>query len=230
MKRYFILFLVILLLYVVYILYNEYYESISPIDLCSKMYDREKIYEFDNLLTRDECNQIIEMAKPNLAKSTVMSKEVIHPGRTSSHVFLSTTNDLLRKIDNIVYSYLKIPIENYETLQVVNYKPTQKYDAHYDTCDPNDKICIDDTKRMGSLRYATFIIYLNDNFTGGETEFPKKNIKTIPKIGRGVLFFNLNDNNTNRRLNSFHAGLPPTTGEKWMSNKWIRLKKITDNI
>ena len=95
-----------------------------------------------------------------------------------------------------------------------------------DACDPDEEICKEDIKNMGSLRYATFIIYLNDNFTGGETEFPKHNFKAKPKIGKGVLFFNLNDNNTYRRDNSFHGGLPPIVGEKWMCNKWIRLKPI----
>ena len=76
------------------------------------------------------------------------------------------------------------------------------------------------------MQHLSFIGLLNDNFTGGETDFPYKNMKAKPKIGKGVLFFNLNDDNTNRRHNSFHAGLPPTTGEKWMSNKWIRLKNI----
>ena len=40
------------------------------------------------------------------------------------------------------------------------------------------------------------------------------------------LFFNLNDDNTDIRYNSFHGGLPPNVGEKWMCNKWIRLKPI----
>ena len=77
------------------------------------------------------------------------------------------------------------------------------------------------------MLYATFIFYLNDNFTGGETDFPKRNISTKPKRGKGVLFFNLNDDNTDRRDKSFHAGLPPNTGEKWMCNKWIRMNPHT---
>ena len=198
----------------------------NSIDRCSARYNRDKVYEFDNLLTVDECNMIIDMAKPNIKKSTVLSKNPNHPGRTSSHIFLKTNNNLLEKIDNIVYSYLKIPIEHYEDLQVVNYKSTQKYVAHYDACDPSDEICKNDIETIGSLRYATFIIYLNDNFTGGETEFPKHNFKAKPKIGKAVLFFNLNNDNTNRRDNSFHGGLPPIIGEKWMCNKWIRLKPI----
>ena len=199
--------------------------NLSPIDRCSLKYDRDRIYEFDNLLTENECNQIIEMAKPKITKSPVLSKEKFHPGRTSSHVFLSSDIPLLQKIDNIVYSYLGIPIENYENLQVVNYKSTEKYDAHYDACDPSEEICQDDIKNRGGLRYATFIFYLNDNFSGGETDFPKRNFKTQPKIGKAVLFFNLNDDNTGRRDKAFHAGLPPNTGEKWMSNKWIRMEQ-----
>ena len=204
---------------------NINYTNLSPIDRCSLKYDRDRVYEFDNLLTENECNQIIEMAKPKITKSPVLSKEKFHPGRTSSHVFLSSDIPLLQKIDNIVYSYLGIPIENYENLQVVNYKSTEKYDAHYDACDPSEEICQDDIKNRGGLRYATFIFYLNDNFSGGETDFPKRNFKAQPKIGKGVLFFNLNDENTGRRDKAFHAGLPPTTGEKWMSNKWIRMEQ-----
>ena len=226
MYIYLIIFLIIVFSYFIYTYYTNYLKYINPIDRCSQKFNRDKIYEFDNLLTNKECEQIIEMAKPNISKSTVMSKEGTHPGRTSSHIFLKPNNDLLKKIDQIVYSYLQIPVENYEELQVVNYKSTQKYDAHYDACDPSDQICKDDIARLGSLRYATFIIYLNDDFTGGETEFPKHNFKASPKIGKCVLFFNLNDDNTNRRDNSFHGGLPPITGEKWMCNKWIRLKPI----
>ena len=206
---------------------NNYTNDLSPIDRCSLKYDREKVYEFDNILSQNECNMIIEMAKPKISKSAVLSKERFHPGRTSSHVFLSSNHPLLQKIDSIVYSYLEIPIENYENLQVVNYKSTEKYDAHYDACDRSEEICQNDINTRGGLRYATFIFYLNDNFTGGETDFPKRNISTKPKRGKGVLFFNLNDDNTDRRDKSFHAGLPPNTGEKWMCNKWIRMNPHT---
>tara|TARA_B100001094_G_scaffold3232_1_gene2895 strand:- start:8798 stop:9499 length:702 start_codon:yes stop_codon:yes gene_type:complete len=206
---------------------NIDYTNLSPIDRCSLKYDRDRVYEFDNLLTESECNQIIEIAKPKITKSAVLSREKFHPGRTSSHVFLPSNIPLLQKIDNMVYGYLGIPIENYENLQVVNYKSTEKYDAHYDACDPSEEICQDDIKNRGGLRYATFIIYLNDNFTGGETDFPKRNFKAQPKIGKAVLFFNLNDDNTGRRDKSFHAGLPPNTGEKWMCNKWIRMNPHT---
>ena len=202
--------------------------SDNYIDLCSSRFDREQIYEFDNLLTDEDCEQIINMARPRLNRSTVLNESGYDDSRTSTNTFLPSTTAITEKIDKLVYDILKIPIENYEQLQVVNYKPGQFYKAHYDACD-NKPVCIKDTENMGSLRYATFLLYLNDDLEGGETEFPYKNMKVKPKKGKGVLFFNLNDDNTGRRYNSFHGGTPPTSGEKWMCNKWIRLKPIKSN-
>ena len=223
MNKYLLVTLLFILVVLIYMLYKNLTRNILDI------YDREKIYEFDDLLNHQECNRIIELAKPHLEKSTVLSDNKIHYARTSSQVFLKSTNDLLKKIDQIVSSYLNIPPSHFEELQVVNYKSTQKYDAHYDACNPSETICINDIETFGSLRFATFIIYLNDNFTGGETEFPRHNFKATPKTGKAILFFNLNDDNTDQRVNSLHGGLPPTTGEKWMCNKWIRLKPLNKN-
>ena len=91
MNRY----LLILLLFILIVLIYLYYRNVTYDILQS--YDRERIYEFDDLLSPQECNRIIEMARPRLQKSTVLSKEMTHPGRTSSHVFLPATNDLLKK-------------------------------------------------------------------------------------------------------------------------------------
>ena len=70
--------------------------NLNSIDRCSITYNRDKVYEFDNILTVDECNKIIDMASPNVKKSTVLSTTPNHPSRTSSHVFLKTNNDLSR--------------------------------------------------------------------------------------------------------------------------------------
>ena len=235
--------IIIVLLFLLYSYFNKNkYDNYIPdkydnyisdkydiyIDLCSSRFDREQIYEFDNLLTDEDCDQIINMARPKLTKSGVLNDSGFDDSRTSTNTFLPSNTAVTEKIDKLVYDILKIPIENYEELQVVNYKPGQQYKAHYDACD-NEPICIKDTERMGSLRYATFLLYLNDDLEGGETEFPYKNMKVKPKKGKGVLFFNLNDDNTERRYNSFHGGTPPTSGEKWMCNKWIRLKPIKSN-
>ena len=112
--------------------------NLSPIDRCSLKYDRERVYEFDDLLNTSECNQIIEMARPKVTKSAVLSAEKFHPGRTSSHVFLPSNIPLLQKIDNIVYGYLGIPIENYENLQENNAAARRRtLDQYYENITKN---------------------------------------------------------------------------------------------
>tara|TARA_B100001123_G_C15339880_1_gene1034384 strand:+ start:979 stop:1764 length:786 start_codon:yes stop_codon:yes gene_type:complete len=207
------------------IMYPNIHKSIID---CSQKFDLERLYEYDNFISDELCDKIIELSKPLIERSSVLDKDnPIDTNRTSSNTFLKI-NDNIKIIDKRINNLLGIPIEFYEDLQVVNYKPGQLYKAHYDACGKNDDYCKEVFDKLGknNNRYATFIIYLNDNMTGGETEFPKKNIEVKPKKGKAVLFFNLNDDYTDVRENSFHGGKPPTTGEKWMCNKWVRLNEL----
>ena len=210
------------------IMYPNIHKSIID---CSQKFDLERLYEYDNFISDELCDKIIELANPLVKRSSVLDKnKPIDSQRTSSNTFLNSNlnkNKDVQIIDKKINELLGIPIEFYEELQVANYKPGQLYNPHYDACKKNDDYCKEVFNKLGgNNRYATFIIYLNDNFTGGETEFPKKNIDVKPKKGKAVLFFNLNDNYTDIRENSFHGGKPPITGEKWMCNKWIRLDKV----
>lgn len=51
-------------------------------------------------------------------------------------------------------------------------------------------------------------------------------LKIRPKRGKAALFFNLESDGVTARKDSLHAGLPPTSGEKWLCNKWIRTGSI----
>ena len=220
--------LLIITTIILYVLYNIYdYYLLHDIYSCLNNFDSDKIYEYPNFLSDIECDKIIELSKKGLKRSNVItdeSKEIVSNVRTSSNTFLNNKMDpVLNDINNKIQSLTGIKSKKYEDLQIVNYKPEQLYEAHWDACDPfHDKRCINDTKR-GGLRFATFIIYLNDDFEEGETEFPLVNKKVKPEKGKAVLFFNLNDDLLKRKENSKHAGLPPKNGEKWMCNKWIRL-------
>ena len=210
------------------IMYPNIHKSITD---CSQKFDLERLYEYDNFISDELCDKIIELAKPLIRRSTVLDEnQPLDNQRTSSNTFLNPNlnkNKDVQIIDKKINELLGIPIEFYEELQVANYKPGQLYNPHYDACKKNDDYCKEVFNKLGgNNRYATFIIYLNDDFKGGETEFPKKNIDVKPKKGKAVLFFDLNDDYTDVRENSFHGGKPPITGEKWMCNKWIRLNQL----
>jgi len=202
----------------------------KEIENCIKKFDTNQIYEFPNMLSNSECDKIIELSRDKVKRSTVIGqskKNDISNVRTSRNTFLSNHIDpLMETIDNRIQNIIGINPENYEDLQVVHYEPGQFYKAHWDACDPiKDPRCTEDFKK-GGFRFATFLLYLNDDMEGGETEFPLIGKRIKPEKGKGVLFFNLEEDLSGRKELSKHAGLPPTKGEKWMCNKWIRVNKF----
>jgi prolyl 4-hydroxylase len=75
-------------------------------------------------------------------------------------------------------------------------------------------------------RIYTYLIYLNDDYEGGETAFPKLNIAVKPKKGKCVVFQNTLPQPDGRiPLEALHGGNPVTSGNKWICNKWIRVNK-----
>ena len=223
----------LLILFFIYKIFFDKNQAIAPpedIKQCLQRFNSGEIYEYPNLLSNEECDKIIELSRNKVQRSTVIGdskKNDISEVRTSKNTFLNNSIDpLMKSIDDRIEKIIGISPEKYEDLQVVHYQPGQFYKAHWDACDPKqDTRCVEDYKK-GGLRFATFIIYLNDDMEGGETEFPLMNRKVSPEKGKGVLFFDLEDNLTERRELSKHAGLPPTSGEKWMCNKLIRLNKF----
>lgn len=72
-------------------------------------------------------------------------------------------------------------------------------------------------------RILTFLLYLNDDFEGGETEFPLAGIRHKGKKGDALFFWNVHpDGRLDRQ--TLHAGLPPGIGEKWLLSQWVRNK------
>jgi prolyl 4-hydroxylase len=112
-------------------------------------------------------------------------------------------------------------MENAEPLQVVKYEPGGYYNEHHDACCDDDSKC-DAFIQNGGQRVLTVLIYLNDSFEGGATEFPelKKMIKP-PKYGC-VIFHPLADNTNQCHPLALHRGMPVTSGTKYICNVWIR--------
>ena len=69
------------------------------------------------------------------------------------------------------------------------------------------------------------MIYLNDDFEGGETHFPSLNLVVKPKKGKLVIWDNVNEDGS-LDFNSLHAGLPVKKGFKYIAVIWIRENKF----
>ncbi|MBP2239818.1 prolyl 4-hydroxylase [Cytobacillus eiseniae] len=187
--------------------------------------DKPYITYLDNVLSTDECDQLIQLSKDRLQPSEIIDpvtgdKKSV-PGRTSKGAYyrLNETN-LITTIERRIMEITDHPIENGEGLQVLNYDIGEEYKAHFDYFPTNQ---IDMTK--GGQRVATFLIYLNDVEAGGETIFSKVGLSIVPKKGTAVYFHYGNNHGQVDRL-SLHSSIPVQEGEKWVSTKWIRQEMI----
>ncbi|MDB5465313.1 MAG: hypothetical protein JWQ46_75 [Phenylobacterium sp.] len=107
-----------------------------------------------------------------------------------------------------------------ETVQILHYAPGQQFERHYDFLDTAIAGYAQDVAARGQ-RVATFLIYLNDGYEGGETDFPIVGLSFKGATGDALMFANVDlEGAPDRR--TLHAGLPPTSGEKWLLSQWVR--------
>jgi prolyl 4-hydroxylase len=210
--------------------------SLSPrqIDAGDRMVDviaslnQPRVVVLGNLLSADECDALIESARPQLARSlTVATKtggEELNPDRTSSGTFFARgqTPEVAR-IEARIARLLHWPVENGEGLQVLHYRPGAEYKPHYDYFDPDEPGTPTILKR-GGQRLATLVMYLSEPARGGGTTFPDAGLEVAPVRGNAV-FFNYDRPHPSTR--TLHGGAPVIEGEKWVATKWLREREFT---
>ncbi|XP_057953381.1 probable prolyl 4-hydroxylase 10 [Malania oleifera] len=199
-----------------------------------------RAFVYHNFLSKDECEYLINLAKPHMHKSTVVDsatgKSKDSRVRTSSGTFLTRGRDnIIRRIEKRIADFAFIPVENGEGLQILHYEVGQKYEPHYD-------YFLDEfNTKNGGQRIATVLMYLSDVEEGGETVFPaaKGNFSSVPwwnelsecgkgglsvkpKMGDALLFWSMKPDAT-LDPSSLHGGCPVIRGNKWSSTKWMRI-------
>jgi prolyl 4-hydroxylase len=107
--------------------------------------------------------------------------------------------------------------------QVAHYTAGGKFNAHYDACNSDNAYC-DKMNRHAGQRRATLLVYLNDDFDGGQTVFPHIGKTVTPKKGMGILFWNTTAETDAIIPESMHKGNPVVRGEKWICTKWSHAK------
>ncbi|KAK8354013.1 hypothetical protein V6Z12_A05G195800 [Gossypium hirsutum] len=118
-----------------------------------------RAFLYHNFLSREECEYLINLAKPYMKKSTVVDSKTGQSKdsrvRTSSGMFLRRGQDkIIMDIEKRIADYTFIPVENGEGLQVLHYEVEQKYDAHFD-------YFLDEfNTKNGGQRMATVLMYL----------------------------------------------------------------------
>ena len=186
-----------------------------------------RVVVFGGLLSDEECEQLIGLATPRLARSlTVATKtggEEVNEDRTSNGMFFQRgENELVRRIEQRIARLVNWPEENGEGLQILQYGPGAEYKPHYDYFDPAEP-GTPTILRRGGQRVATVIMYLGEPEKGGGTVFPDVQLEVAPKRGNAVFFSYDRPHPSTRTL---HGGAPVLEGMKWIATKWLRERRF----
>ncbi|MEO8656681.1 MAG: 2OG-Fe(II) oxygenase [Ramlibacter sp.] len=186
-----------------------------------------RVVVFGGLLSDQECEALIEMAKPRLARSLTVDTdtggEEVNADRTSNGMFFRRAeNELVRRIESRIARLVNWPEENGEGLQILRYRPGAEYKPHYDYFDPAQPGTPSILQR-GGQRVGTLVMYLAEPEKGGGTTFPDVHLEIAPKRGNAVFFTYERPHPSTRTL---HGGSPVLAGEKWIATKWLRERRF----
>jgi prolyl 4-hydroxylase len=180
--------------------------------------DFPEVRLFPALFTPAECAYLIDTATPSLRPSFVVDpytgQQIPNPVRTSSGTAFPFVdeNPAIHALNRRLAAASSTDVRAGEPLQVLSYAPGQQYRQHSDALPgvaPNQQ------------RVLTFLVYLNEDYEGGETALPAAGIQVRGRLGDGLLFRNASaDGVPDPR--AIHAGLPVSRGVKLIASRWIR--------
>ena len=171
------------------------------------------------------CDYLVGLAAPLMQRAEVNDVSEgsrVHQMRTNWQTRFGITNtDVIgvlaaRRVAELAGE----PFENQEDTMILRYRPGEAYEEHFDFVDPRVPAFAHELATQGQ-RIATVLIYLNDGYSGGETNFPKVGWRVRGGQGDALAFRSVTANGE-PDLRTLHAGLPPRDGEKWILSKWIR--------
>lgn len=194
--------------------------SKNELGFCSADAPYTKPVVYDNLMTPEESDYVLEKAKADFSESTILSG-ADHSIRKSETAWLRKTDPVIETFFSRLSKQFNFDMANVEDLQVVRYQPGGFYNEHHDSCCDNTSHCRDFASKSGQ-RVLTILIYLNDDFEGGYTNFKNLDLNLKAKPLGGIVFHPLETGGNKCHPNALHKGTPVTSGVKYICNVWVR--------
>jgi hypothetical protein len=185
---------------------------------------------FPNFVTDSVCAWLIEQARPHLKRALIYDpvggKDIADHMRTNTAAGFDLMHaDLVQALVQWRMSAaVGVPIGHMEGPTVLHYAVGEQITNHYDFVNPRIQNYQAEIEKRGQ-RIVTFLVYLNDDYEGGETDFPELGLRYHGAKGNGIFFTNALPNGE-PDLRMVHAGLPPKHNEKWLMSQFIRNRVV----
>lgn len=177
---------------------------------------------------------VINLAAPLVQRSQIVDARTgearADPMRTSSHVTLSPRqhDHVLEALERCIGRVSGLSVLNGEFLQILRYRPGEQYRLHVDYFNESGAGA-HRSLADGGQRAQTVLTWLNDDYSGGSTGFPKLQLDIKARRGDMLHFHNLGADGLGH-TDTAHAGLPVMAGEKWLLSQWIRSSRYPARV
>lgn len=192
--------------------------------------ERPFIRTVENFLTQEECKlfrDYIDNRKfdPGMVVDPTGNSIVDNETRYSDITVIDDDFAKKQEILDRVSILTGFDKSRFERPTVLKYSVGQFFKNHqdffiYEDSDEHRELSRERCKQGGN-RVSTILLYLNDDFEGGETYFPWDRVKVIPKSG-SLLQFDYSYDNAEDNLRSQHISMPVIVGTKYAITIWVR--------
>jgi prolyl 4-hydroxylase len=177
-----------------------------------------KVVTIRGLFSAAECDYLNQLAAPGYTPATVNDpngRPLRDPIRDSegSTIHWLIEDPVVHALNRRLAAASGTAYEQGEALQILRYARGQQYRAHVDAVPSTE-----------NQRATTALVYLNQDFEGGETFFLKVGLKVKGNTGDALIFRNATADGK-ADFNAEHAGLPVTSGTKLLASRWIRERR-----
>lgn len=190
-------------------------------------------------IDRRNCQKLIQLVNSNANKSihlNLSTGAAVHQNkiRNSDTFVVSPSCSQVSELVTRIAVVLCTAVTHAEPINIIKYTKGGHFNQHIDAYSPihfaiaeygrSDRLT--DLLSAGN-RTWTAMVYLNDDFSGGETSFPNLGINLIPHEGDLVCWRNTKQSNP--ILNSLHSGLTVQKGNKFVLVIPFREKPCAQN-
>ena len=177
--------------------------------------------EIEGFISPEEARYLMRMIDNYANKSMVVGSgdqmNSYSESRTSYTANLIANDPTVESLHKKIAKYLGYPLHKGESLQGQRYQEGQYFASHTDYFKGD---CYERNCLSSGNRTHTFMLYLNDDFEGGTTNFPHLKREFKPKSCKGVIWNNLQQGVPNEYMT--HSGEPVTKGTKYIITSWWR--------
>ncbi len=177
------------------------------------------VQEYASQLNSRDCRRLIEAATPNLEKAGLLGEQR-DEYRIADGTWVPREHIASQKMMHIVANITKLRTQQMELVHIVKYDVGGEYKEHHDFFHLTEAYAAEHMAQGGN-RIKTALFYLNDDYSGGETRFPKLDITVQPERGKLLIWENVTAEGKPEYL-SLHAGLPVISGTKYIAVIFIR--------